>query len=49
MKIVRVKIFSSSTVADENFLKLNLIPLSKNNIKYSMDQTNNSQETENGQ
>ena len=25
-----------SKLADENFLKLNLIPLSKNNIKYSM-------------
>ena len=38
-----------SQLADENFLKLNLIPLSKNNIKYSMDQINNSNEIKNGQ
>ena len=36
-------------LADENFSKLNLIPLSKNNIKYSINHINNSNEIQDGQ
>ena len=38
-----------SQLADENFSKLKLIPISKNNIKYSIDQINNSYEIKDGQ